>query len=61
MEKKPPERGAASMIIELRDSKITVIHGTDKVVLIDGPVVEGAWDSIWDAIYTVIEEGVNNG
>ena len=45
-----PERGAASMLVELEDSRIRVLHGTDGTVLAEGVVQEGAWDALWDML-----------
>jgi len=45
------EKGQASILIKLEDGNITVIHGTDNVVLLDIPNVEvGAWDKIWETL-----------
>jgi hypothetical protein len=45
------ETGQASIIIELEDSNITVLHGTDKVVLFKAENVPlGSWDKIWDTL-----------
>ena len=46
----PPERGAAGILVELRDSRITVKHSQDGHVIMAGGVRMGAWDRILDAI-----------
>ena len=53
-------RGAAGMHLELSDSRITVRHASSNEVLLEGAVVEGAWDRIWAALYTEMELGVLN-
>jgi hypothetical protein len=50
MEKKPTERGAASILIELENGTITIKHGTDGTVLhslADAP--EGTWRGMFAA------------
>ena len=46
------ERGTAKIIIHLENGRIKVTHGYDKVTLLDEPVAEGTWDSIWLAIHS---------
>ncbi len=46
-EEKAPERGAASLFIELRDGRIIVTHGTDKVELLNREAFTGDWDLLW--------------
>jgi hypothetical protein len=44
-----PERGSASLVIDLTDSCITVIHGTDNTVLARKTVAQlGDWDRLID-------------
>ena len=52
------EAGAASVLIQLEGGKITVKHGTDKVILkqIDNAKA-GSWDKIWNTINSI--ESVN--
>lgn len=46
-----PERGAASILIELTGGNITVYHGTDKTVLAQGLAVpKGSWEQIWKTL-----------
>ena len=48
------EAGEASILITLSRGKITVIHGTDKFILMEvDRVEEGSWDKIWDAIRNI--------
>ena len=44
------ERGAASIVVDLKDGVITVTHGTDNVVLQRWVARQGDWDRIWDTI-----------
>jgi len=44
------EKGMASVLIELEDSKVKVWHGTDKVLLYENEVSEGYWDKLWETI-----------
>lgn len=44
------EKGEASIFIELKDSKIKVFHGTDKVLLYQRKVKEGYWNKLWEII-----------
>lgn len=51
------ERGAASILIELGDGKITMRHGTDKDVLnAAAEVREGTWKLLFDTIKKVIAD-----
>jgi hypothetical protein len=53
----PQERGAASILISLSNSQITVYHGTAGDVLREPVKVEpGAWTALWKAIDAVLEE-----
>ena len=45
-----PHPGAAGILVELRNSRITVKHSQNGEVLAEGRVSMGAWDRIWDAI-----------
>lgn len=50
------ERGEASILIKLHNGNITVVHGTDKVVLKEFKnVPKGSWESIWASL-TQIEK-----
>lgn len=42
--------GHASIFIELKDNKIRVEHGTDKVTLTEWQAKAGDWDNIWQVI-----------
>ena len=44
------ERGAASLFIELKDSKITVKHGTTNEILLTTKAVDGDWKKLWSTI-----------
>jgi uncharacterized membrane protein len=45
------ETGAASILIELKDGGVQIIHGTDNVVLQNFPqVAEGTWGDMFDSI-----------
>lgn len=45
------ETGAASILIELKNGGVQIIHGTDNVVLQDFPqVAEGTWGDMFDSI-----------
>ena len=45
------ERGAASILIQLRDGGVKVIHGTDGTVLhYFDAVPEGTWSKVFDAV-----------
>jgi len=44
------ERGVASLLIELRDSKITVRHGTTRETILTTTAVEGDWKKLWATI-----------
>ena len=43
-------RGSANMIVDLTDGRITVIHGTDNVVLAEWQAKVCDWDYIWQII-----------
>jgi hypothetical protein len=45
-----PDPGVAGILVEKRDSRITVKHSEDGDILASGVVRLGAWDRIWDAI-----------
>lgn len=48
------ERGAASIVITLEQGKITVTHGTARVVLHEVENAKaGSWDKIWNAIRSI--------
>lgn len=48
-------RGAASIIVELSDGKVRVLHGTDKVLLYPAVTIrEGGWSRIFEAVRTAI-------
>ena len=53
------QKGVANIIVELRDGKITVKHGTTKTLLpdwnVDGQVAEGTWTKMLEAIKTIVE------
>jgi len=44
------EQGHASLLIKLEDGVITVLHGTDNVVLEQWTATAGDWDKIWEVI-----------
>lgn len=44
------EEGEASMIVELKNGRLKVIHGTDYVVLLERKAYEGDWGRIWRAL-----------
>ena len=44
------ERGAASVLIELKNGVITVTHGTDNVVLQQWTAQGQDWDQLWKTI-----------
>ena len=44
------EKGSASLKINLDDSAISVYHGSDNVILLNGVVKKGAWNRIFKAI-----------
>lgn len=50
------ERGSASILISLDNGVITVVHGTDNVVLRQWTAQYGDWDKLWDRIKE-LEEG----
>ena len=52
-QQKPPEKGAASIHIDLSDSVITVRHSETNEVLAKGAVKEGAWTKLWNALEEV--------
>lgn len=55
-----PELGAASILIDLSHSTITVYHGTDKLVLArKDRAVDGDWDRIWAALESIGLERVS--
>jgi hypothetical protein len=52
------ERGEASVKIELSNGIITVIHGTDNVVLKQWTANSGDWDRIWNTINKLAENSL---
>ena len=49
-----PEPGAASILIDLSDSKITVYHGEDSSILAEKKhAVAGDWDKLWNTLVSV--------
>lgn len=46
------ERGAASILVELKEGKVYVYHGSDKALLAQSPepVEVGTWDRLWEAL-----------
>lgn len=50
------EKGSASILIDLTDSKIKVYHGTDKSLLYEKNAIKGDWDKIWSSIKNPEEE-----
>ena len=55
----PVERGAASIIISLRDGNISVTHGTDGVLLAEcKQAPDGAWRAIWDTLAALGFHGI---
>lgn len=49
--KQTVEKGAASIVIELENGKITVTHGTAAVTLHEVENAQaGSWDKIWKTI-----------
>lgn len=49
----PPERGEASIFVELKDGNITVRHGTEghhATLLVKESVPSGSWGKIWDIL-----------
>ena len=44
------ERGSASLFIELKDSKITVKHGTTNEIMFTTKAVDGDWKKLWSTI-----------
>ena len=52
------ERGAASILVELKDGGVNVIHGTDGDVLHSFPqVAPGTWDRLFDAVWRTLRDG----
>ena len=41
------EDGEASILIELKESTISVYHGTDRVLLYRKEAKKGDWDKLW--------------
>lgn len=48
--KKQKERGAAGIIVEFSDGKVTVKHSEDGTVLMKAIVYHGYWDNLWSAL-----------
>ena len=53
------ERGEASFKIELTDGVITVIHGTDNVILKQWTAEKGDWDRLWKTIDKLADNAKN--
>lgn len=51
-----PERGEASLLIELKDGTITIKHGTDGDTLYESLVTNGTWTKMFAGIKTTILE-----
>jgi len=53
-EKTEMRLGKASIFVELTDGEIIVSHGEYRVVLLRVKVVEGMWETMFDAICGVL-------
>lgn len=56
----PTEPGAAKIVVELSDGRITVTHGTDGGPLFSCLAKEGDWNRIWQAIAHTGHAGTRN-
>ncbi len=52
------EIGAASILVELRDGGVNVIHGTDGDILHSFPqVAPGTWDRLFTSVLVALRDG----